>query len=542
MSGTVKKDKNDSRQVRELKVQLDEALQALQAIRSGHVDAVVVNGPTGDEVFTLAGAESAYRVFVEAMNEGAVTLSADGTILYCNRGFANIVNRRLEKLLGTPIAGLVPDSAREAFDGIFRSAQVAVTRSEFTLMRGDGTLAPVLLSLKSFQEFGSRAISMVVTDLSGQKRDEEIVAEERLVRSILEQSTEAIAVCNTEGRIWLASRGLTELCGGNILFRQFDETMQLEIVDAEHSPAGWFRLEDVLKGRVFRGVEVAFHCDGSNPVHLLLSASPIRLPSEEIVATVVTLFNIEERKIAEEALRRSERLAATGRLAATIAHEINNPLESITNLLFLISTYPGVDRIVEQYAETAQEELQRVAHITKQTLAFHREAHAPVPVNLEQLLNSVTRLYARRIHDKQIELYSEMEFGGELMGFPNELRQVFSNLLENSIEACPQGGRLRMRVYRSREHCNSRQPGVRVVVADNGSGITAPQRQKIFEPFFTTKGERGTGLGLWVSQGIVSKHGGFIRMRSCTDPQRSGTVFCVFLPLRQGNTANGAAA
>jgi signal transduction histidine kinase len=234
----------------------------------------------------------------------------------------------------------------------------------------------------------------------------------------------------------------------------------------------------------------------------------------------------------EEYLRRSERLAATGRLAATIAHEINNPLAAVTNLLFLLSNDPKLDPSLRTYAEVALAEISRVAHITKQTLAFHRDASLPVRVNLSDLMESVLYLYARQVKAKRLRVHKVLEFGGDVVGFPNELRQVISNVFQNAIEASPDEGKVRLRVYPSREFMNSHKPGVRIVIADDGPGIREENTHKLFEPFFTTKGEKGTGLGLWACQGIVNKHGGFIRMRSSTHPRHCGTVFSIFLPLK----------
>ena len=179
--------------------------------------------------------------------------------------------------------------------------------------------------------------------------------------------------------------------------------------------------------------------------------------------------------------------------------------------------------------------LARRDEIVGETLAFHRDASLPVRVNLNDLMESVLYLYAQQLKAKHLRVHKELEFGGDVVGFPNELRQVISNIFENAIEASPESGIVRLRVYTSREHMNSHKPGVRIVIADDGLGIREENAQKIFEPFFTTKGEKGTGLGLWVCQGIIHKHGGFIRMRSSTNPKHCGTVLSIFLPLKNNS-------
>src|SRR5690242_80782 len=514
----------------DLRSRLAAAEDALAAIQAGQIDALVISSPRGKELLTLAGAENGYRAFVEAMTEGAVTASHDGTILYCNRAFAELVGRPLETVIGSSMFALVSPEERDVFEALLRSSQQNRGRAEMRLSGGDGTLVPVLVSLTNFQEYGSRAICMVVTDLTEQKRQEQVIEAGRLPRLILDQAMEAIAVCDSTGCIILASKALHELCGCNPLLRPFDEVVSLDEPGGQRENKTKFHLSSVLRGDRYRCEEVLVRVEGREPVHMLLSAGPIMLPGAEAAGCVVTLFDIEDRKRAEDALRRTEKLAATGRLAAMIAHEINNPLEAITNLLFLISQSPELSPAANEYARLAQAELARVAHITKQTLAFHRGTHGPGPVRVPELIDSVLYLYERRIHAKHIELCKEIEFEGEIHGFANELRQVVSNLVENAVEACPVGGRMRLRAYRSSEWNNSHLPGVRIVVGDNGPGIPETESARIFEPFYTTKGERGTGLGLWVTQGIVAKHGGFIHMRSSTDQLRSGTVFSVFFP------------
>ncbi|HET8666957.1 MAG TPA: HAMP domain-containing sensor histidine kinase, partial [Terriglobales bacterium] len=170
-----------------------------------------------------------------------------------------------------------------------------------------------------------------------------------------------------------------------------------------------------------------------------------------------------------------------------------------------------------------------ITHIVQQTLGFYREASSPVPVKVSHLLDNVLQLYSRRLGLRGVRVEKTYEFDKDIEVFPGEMRQVFSNLVANAIEALPPGGRVRLHLYPSR-NWHTLEEGIRVVVADNGPGISPENRRQIFEPFFTTKGERGTGLGLWVSRGIVQKHGGRLTMRSTTRHGCSGTVFSVFLP------------
>jgi two-component system CheB/CheR fusion protein len=240
--------------------------------------------------------------------------------------------------------------------------------------------------------------------------------------------------------------------------------------------------------------------------------------------------DVTERNRAAEALRNSEKLAAAGRLAALIAHEINNPLESVTNLLYLLERHDSLDQHARHYVSLASEELARIVHITRQTLGFYREPAAPVCISIAELLGNVLELYSRRIQSRGIRVDKRFGAQPEIRGFPGEMRQVFSNLIVNALEAVGDGGEVKIHLFQSRDWSHPERRGVRIVIADNGPGIPQSLRQQIFEPFYTTKGERGTGLGLWVSKGIIQKYGGSIRVRSSVQQRCRGTAFAVFLP------------
>ncbi len=270
--------------------------------------------------------------------------------------------------------------------------------------------------------------------------------------------------------------------------------------------------------------------DGSK-VRVLFSMSPLRNSRGEVIGSSAIARDITAQQRTEDVLRRNERLATAGRLAATIAHEINNPLEAVTNLLYLARH--DADRR-EHYLALAEKEVERVAAIAQQTLGFVREGASPVLLNVRDAIEQVLYLYTRKLESKQIRVDKQYENGVNICGFLGELRQLFSNLVINSVDSMAHGGRLLIRVSRAHDWSDGRREGVRVSIADTGTGIRPEDRARLFEPFFTTKQEFGTGLGLWISQGIVHKHGGSIRVRSRIDLGRSGTVFSVFLPKANG--------
>jgi len=233
---------------------------------------------------------------------------------------------------------------------------------------------------------------------------------------------------------------------------------------------------------------------------------------------------------AEEALRQTEKLAAMGRVAGIIAHEINNPLEAITNAFYLLRNHPSLDEEARYYAGLAEQELQRAAHITRQTLSFYRDSKLPIPVSVTDLLDSIVDLQQRAILASRIVLQKRYRSAGVVRGFPGELRQVFLNLISNAIQAMPSGGILRLRVSEATDP-DSQRRGIAVCITDTGSGIRPEDARRLFQPFFTTKSAKGTGLGLWISKGIVQKYEGVIAFRSLHAAHGSFTCFRVFLPL-----------
>jgi PAS domain S-box-containing protein len=239
--------------------------------------------------------------------------------------------------------------------------------------------------------------------------------------------------------------------------------------------------------------------------------------------------DITDQLRAEEALRETEKLAAMGRVAGIIAHEINNPLEAITNLIYLLRNHPSLDDEARHCAVLAEDELRRVSHITRQTLTFYRESKQPISVSISELLQSVLTLQQRALQDNRIKLCNPGFSPCFVQGFPVELRQIFLNLIGNSIQAMPSGGSLKVTVRLATDWIMQRR-GVLISIVDTGTGIQPEDAPRIFQPFFSTKSTKGTGLGLWISKGIVQKYNGRIAFRTYRHAGRCATCFRVFLP------------
>ncbi len=291
------------------------------------------------------------------------------------------------------------------------------------------------------------------------------------------------------------------------------------------------QLEQVAAGHSLLGVTEEGTLVGDGGDHRVWHSNyvPIRSATGEIIGISAASMEITSQKKAEAALIQNEKLAAVGRLAASIAHEINNPLESVTNLLYLARRSDDL-AIIDDYLETAERELRRVSAIAIQTLRFYKQSSKAELIHCEDLFKSVLVIHQGRLQNANIQVEKRKRATRPVRCFDGEIRQVLNNLVSNAIDAMsPAGGRLHVR-SREATRWKTGERGLVLTVADNGTGMAPEVRRKIFEAFYTTKGIGGTGLGLWVSQEIVDRHAGTLHVRSSQTTGASGTVFSLFLP------------
>lgn len=260
-----------------------------------------------------------------------------------------------------------------------------------------------------------------------------------------------------------------------------------------------------------------------------VSYFPVYGADGSIHAITAASLEITQQKKAEEALIQSEKLAAVGRLASSIAHEINNPLEAVTNLLYLSRNSHDL-RDIQEYLQMAEVELRRVSAIANQTLRFHKQSSSPQAITPEQLLESVISVYHGRIANSAVRILQRDRANTSVRCFEGEVRQVLSNLVGNALDAMNTGGGLLHLRTRKGTNWKSGEQGVFITVADTGGGMNDATKAKLFSPFFTTKGITGTGLGLWLSKEMIDRHRGSLRLRSSQSPLHRGTVFSIFLP------------
>ncbi len=293
--------------------------------------------------------------------------------------------------------------------------------------------------------------------------------------------------------------------------------------------------EQVAEGHSFKNIllEGALATRPGEHRYWNVSYSPLRDANGIVEAIIAVVLEITNQKKAEAALIQNEKLAAVGRLASSISHEINNPLEAITNLLYLIALSKDLPDSIRHYVQIAQAELSRVCQIATQTLRFHRQAVRATDISAADLVGAVLDLYHGRLANSNIEVDATYTTDSTILCFENDIRQVLNNLIANALDAMRHGGRLRVRAHNatsySEDHPEGRS-GIRITIADTGHGMSPTVRARLFEPFYTTKDLNGTGLGLWISAGIVNRHHGRLAFRTSEDPERHGTVFSLFLP------------
>jgi PAS domain S-box-containing protein len=347
-----------------------------------------------------------------------------------------------------------------------------------------------------------------------------------LLAAIVESSDDAILSIDLDGIITSWNKGAEHIFGYSpeeVIGRS------TSTLASENCQEDWAHvLEKIRSGQRMEHYEtLRRHKDGSEIV-VSLTVSPIRDSEGTIIGASKVARNITGTRLEEQALRNADKLALAGRMAASIAHEINNPLEAITNLLFLLD-HETLPEQARRYLTLAQHEVTRVSHIASQTLGFFRGAPGSTATPLAEVIDSAVSLHIGRLATCNVVVEKDYTAAPAILCNQGEIRQVLVNLVANALDAMPSGGRLIARVRPGVDLATDMR-GVHLVIADTGVGMSPRTQRALFEPFYTTKGATGTGLGLWVSSQIVGRHKGRIRVRSSQSPQHHGTVFSIFLP------------
>ncbi len=438
--------------------------------------------------------------------------------------------------LGMPIEAFIPGRFRERYRGHvreFAKTGIATIMSPGMLvgLRADGEEFPAEATIS--QAGGEEFFTVVLRDVTERRQ-----AEERQARlaAIVESSNDAILGKTLEGIVTAWNKAAERMFG----------YAAEEMVGKPASillPPDRLQEESHILSRIRRGEKIPLHdstrvAKDGRVLSVGVTISPIYDARGAVIGASIITRDLTQVKMAEQALRNSEKLAVAGRMAATVAHEINGPLEAVANILFLLER-AELTHTAEEFVRAAQEEVKRIGQITKLTLGFHREGGGweAAEVRASDLIDGILTLYGHRIESLGVAIEKRYDSAGAVVADAGELRQVLSNLIVNAVEALAnKGDKLVIHVCDSQDWRGTGRRGVRITITDNGSGIPHEVRHKLFEPFFTTKGEKGTGLGLWVTKSLVDKQDGSLRVRSTPG---IGTTFSIFLP---SNTANAKVA
>ena len=365
----------------------------------------------------------------------------------------------------------------------------------------------------------------------------ELRQQRETLQAVLDHLPVGVLLAKPTGEVLLANRRIEALLGQSSRTAALESYREWPLSHPDGvrvRPTDHPLVRAVDSGRAYGPEEYLYARGDDTQSWISLAASPILNEHGEVSGGVLTVADVDQQKRSELALIQNEKLAAVGRLAASISHEINNPLEAVTNLLYLVRCGDHLPDEVRGYLDAADKELQRVSQIVSHTLRFHKQSTRPRELSAHELLEPTLGLFAGRLGNSNVSIVLDERSSGLVNCYEGEIRQILNNLVGNAIDSMKTGGRLLIRTRDSR-NWRTGAPGVRIVVADNGHGMPRNVMKRVFEPFYTTKGINGTGLGLWIARGIVDKHQGMLQIYSSTRASQSGTVFSLFLPLQRAS-------
>jgi PAS domain S-box-containing protein len=472
---------------------------------------------------------SSFQDLFENAPCGYVVLDLDGHIVLANAAFRELASLSADRVVGASFRNLLGSAGAIFFDTqLLPSLLLSGRRKEIALdLRTTQGRVPVLVNFTvQYQEGQPCGIRAVLFDAAERRLFERDLLRSRKeaeqLSEVILHSSDAVITSHVDGKIRNWNNGAMEMFGHSSTGRMLWELIL---------PAGQQDSLEAVKRRLEIGHEYSGEIVVCRKDNTQFEASIKLTPHMEapgiFLAYSAVLRDISNQKRSEKALLQNEKLASVGRLASSIAHEINNPLESVTNLLYILDAQ--VPPELKALVTTAQEELARVSQITTHTLRFHRQSSSPTKLDVTALFESVVALYQGRLRNSGIDPRIGPRRASQLHCHEGELRQIVLNIVGNAVDAMKSGGVLHLRC--SDSTCwRDGSRGVRIVIGDTGKGMDHATLARIFEPFFSTKGIGGTGLGLWVTQDLVQKNKGNIAVRSSIDAETHGTVFSLFFP------------
>jgi PAS domain S-box-containing protein len=520
-------------EVADLKRRLEEAEATIRAIQAYEVDAFVVSRGESDQVLTLESADRPYRRYVEAMGEAAVTLSREGTVLYANRAFAQLVARPLDSIVGSSIDEFLAASSRPVLREVI--ARRPDGRGEALLVRGGGPVVPVHLTASGTGE-ESEIVYLVITDLTEKRMLAEVTAAESLSRSILEQAVDAIVVADGSGKLIRAGAAARRLCGINPIGLPFEAAFPLCPAPGpggagpDPAAAPPSLTDRVLAGEAIRGAEVRLERDDGPPFDLILGAGPLRDAAGHVVGFVATLTDISKLTKAENALREADR--RKDEFLAVLAHELRNPLAAIDNAVKVVRQSPADTEVQEWSLSVIERQGQQLGHLVDDLLDTSRISRGKIRLRNELIdVRSVVEVAAQVVQPVMNQKGHTLEIAVPgrplpVEADPTRLEQILVNLLGNAAKFTDRGGRITLSAVAERG-------AVVLRVVDNGIGISAEQLPLVFGLFEQVDGsiERssgGLGIGLTLVKSLAELHGGTVAAESAG--LGHGSTFTVRLP------------
>ena len=480
----------------------------------------VVTTPTGlDPRFHLAA-------IVDSSDDPIVSKDLNGIILTWNAAAERVFGYQPEEIIGQSILRLIPPELHHEEDEILRNLREGkrIDHYETIRVKKSGERFPVSVTISPVKDETGRVIggSKIARDVSDRKKTDE--TRYRLA-AIVDSADDAIISKDLNGIVATWNEGARRMFGYSA------EEMIGQPILRLIPPELHYEEDEILRklraGDRIDHYETTRRRKNGENVEVSVTISPIRDRTGRVIGASKIARDISDRKRIERLLVQSEKLAATGRMAAAIAHEINNPLESLMNLIFLARQNCPEGSKGHRYLLTAEEELERVSHIARQTLGYYRDTGSPAEVHLHDLIQNVLTVYNSKLISTGIAVDTRFNDLQKITVSRGEMLQVFSNVIANAVDAMPHDGKLDIS---TRKLMSSSGDGIQIVVRDNGTGISQEDLPKVFEAFFTTKGDLGTGIGLWVAKQLVDARGGQISIASSTEQGKSGTTVTIFIP------------
>jgi PAS domain S-box-containing protein len=463
---------------------------------------------------------------IASSDDAIISKDLNGIISSWNEGARRIFGYEADEIIGQPILRLIPPELHHEEDIILAKLRAGerIEHFETIRVRKNGEKFHVSVTISPVKDDNGVIVgaSKIARDISERRR-----ADENRFRlaAIVESADDAIIGKDLNGIITSWNAGARRLFGyeeeeiiGQSILRLIPENLRHEEDEILRKVRSGEKIEHYETTRISKGGEIR---------EVAVSISPIRNTTGEVIGASKIARDISDRKKVERMAIEADKIATTGRMAAAIAHEINNPLASVLNLIFLVRQGGLSKEDTQNCLATAESELERVSHIARQTLGYYRDTGSPSEVHLRDLMGNVLSVYKSKILTHSIVVDAKYNDLRKISVHPGEIVQVFSNVISNAIDAMPHGGKLSISMTQAKK---AERDGLQIVVNDTGHGIRREDLDKVFEPFFTTKGSLGTGIGLWVARQLVERHGGQISITSSTGADDSGTSVTIYLP------------